>query len=76
MNKKWTDFRAEQLSELNMLLVEAKSIDHGSNVTFRIKRCERIATALTSMDPDTPQESFIQFLTRLCIEDRTNISTK
>jgi hypothetical protein len=67
----WTDDRILELEALRRLLDEAKSLNHGSDVVNRILNLERIADSLTRLDISVPRDNFIQFLTDLCVEERS-----
>src|SRR5687767_14055410 len=48
----WTTKRRKQLEQFRQLLVEVSAMNHGSGVSERILRCEKLAEALFSIDLD------------------------
>ena len=67
---KWSKRRRRELEKLRQLLVEVSAMNHGSHVSDRIVRCEKLANALHSIklnlkDPN----SFYQFLVGLVIAE-------
>jgi hypothetical protein len=67
----WTDARAEQLTTLVSLLREASSLNSASHVAQRILRIVDLAESLDRFDFSRENESFRQFLQRLCINARS-----
>ena len=61
----WPHFRKRQLWKLRLLLIEVQTLDHGSGVTDRIRRCESLARALES-DIKSGRDSFWNFLVQEC----------
>lgn len=66
----WTDERAQELENLQMLLNEVKAINHGSGAIERIRWCETMAESLSRIELSKPRDSFIQFLVTLACKDR------
>jgi hypothetical protein len=66
----WTASRCRELEQLHTLLVDAATMNHGSNVVQRIERCERIATRLNSSNLNTGRDSLFQFLVHLAGTER------
>lgn len=67
---KWTDDRCDELQKFRRLLIEASTINHGSDAVKRILECEELATILFQTDLSGPRVSFYQFLVELAGEDR------
>jgi len=60
--KTWSKFRRKQLAELEELLREAETINHGNHCAERILRCEKLAKRLCDSDLNTGRASFLGFL--------------
>lgn len=58
----WPEDRRKELAELQELLREIKSVNHGSNALGRIARCIEIAEKLTDLDMETCRPDFFSFL--------------
>ena len=58
----WPEDRRKELAELQELLREIKTVNHGSNALGRITRCIEIAEKLTYTDMDTCRQDFFSFL--------------
>ena len=58
----WPEDRRKELAELQELLREIKTVNHGSNALGRIARCIEIAEKLTYTDMDTCRQDFFSFL--------------
>lgn len=58
----WPEDRRKELAELQELLREIKTVNHGSNALGRIARCIEIAEKLTYTDIDTCRQDFFSFL--------------
>jgi hypothetical protein len=58
----WPEDRRKELAELQELLREIKTVNHGSNALGRITRCIEIAEKLTYTDMATCRQDFFSFL--------------
>lgn len=58
----WPEDRRKELAELQELLREIKTVNHGSNALGRIARCIEIAEKLTYTDIDKCRDDFFSFL--------------
>lgn len=69
--KVWTKYRRAQLQDLHTLLVEARTINHGSSAVSRILRCEKLASKLldAKLTSRRYQASFMNFLIELSGEE-------
>lgn len=54
--------RIREYEELIFLIHEAGRLNHGSNITGRIKMMEDIHVKLTHTDMDKPRKSFLAWL--------------
>jgi len=70
-NMQWTDERAEQLKTLIFLISMIQGVNHGSRFIENINRAINDAQALLNDDLANNKVSFMQFLTDLCVADRT-----
>ena len=68
---KWTDDRANELEMLRQLLIEVQSINRGSHVLERLRKCIDLAETLDRVDLAKRHDSFYGFLRDLCIDDRS-----
>jgi hypothetical protein len=67
----WTQERAFQLRELSKLLSTLSGINDGSDFLGNMHKCVETAERLRSSDAAVCKNSFIEFLTDLCIDERT-----
>jgi len=59
-----------KLRELEYLLDECKSINHGSGVVDRLIRIEKLARDISEVNLDTGEESFFSFIIKACHEKK------
>ena len=66
----WDDSRCDELEQLETLLREVGTINHGSDCLGRIARCIELAEALQRFDLDVDRPNFRRFLRGLAIAER------
>ena len=71
MKAKWNKNRANELNLMSALLYEVSCLNSGSHVIERIRYCITLANKLNNGNIRTGRQSFNQFISDLCIADRT-----
>lgn len=67
--KVWTEDRWKQLEDLELLLRECEGINNSNLVIERLQRIISLAESLRKSDLRARQQSFINFLKGMAIED-------
>ncbi len=69
-NSPWDEKRCRELSDLELLVREVGTINHGSSALERIQRCIDLAESLSRIDLDHYRTSFLEFLRKEAIRSR------
>lgn len=71
MNFDFDDERLQEWNDLQELVGIASGLNHGSNVTGKIKELERLADKVNSSDIERLRPSFLSWMNSVMIEKNT-----